>query len=35
MLLCPTTREHLLRLLPQGGEVAEIGVQPGIFRRKS
>ena len=31
MLLCPTTRTQLLRLLPQGGEVAEIGVANGDF----
>lgn len=31
MLLCPTTRTHLLRLFPQGGEVAEIGVANGDF----
>lgn len=31
MLLCPTTRTNLLRLLPQGGEVAEIGVANGDF----
>lgn len=34
MLLCPTTREHLLRLLPQGGEVAEIGVATGDFSQE-
>jgi hypothetical protein len=31
MLFCPTTRTKLLRLLPQGGEVAEIGVAGGDF----
>ncbi len=31
MLVCPTTRRKLLRLLPQGGEVAEIGVANGDF----
>lgn len=31
MLVCPTTRTHLLQLLPQGGEVAEIGVANGDF----
>ena len=31
MLLCPTTREDLLGLLPKGGEVAEIGVALGDF----
>ncbi len=31
MLVCPTTRTNLLRLLPQGGEVAEIGVANGDF----
>src|SRR6185436_16948360 len=31
MLLCPTTRTQLLRLLPPGGEVAEIGVANGDF----
>jgi hypothetical protein len=31
MLVCPTTRVKLLRFLPQGGEVAEIGVANGDF----
>jgi len=31
MLFCPTTRTRLLGLLPQGGEVAEIGVANGDF----
>jgi predicted O-methyltransferase YrrM len=31
MLLCPITREDLLRMLPKGGEVAEIGVAKGEF----
>jgi hypothetical protein len=31
MLVCPTTRTQLLRFLPEGGEVAEIGVASGDF----
>lgn len=31
MLVCPTTRTNLLRLLPHGGNVAEIGVASGDF----
>ncbi len=31
MLVCPTTRTRLLALLPEGGEVAEIGVANGDF----
>ena len=31
MLLCPMSRAELLRFLPQGGEVAEIGVAEGDF----
>ena len=31
MLLCQTTREQLLHLLPRGGEIAEIGVAEGDF----
>jgi hypothetical protein len=31
MLVCPTTRTQLIRLLPQSGEVAEIGVANGDF----
>jgi len=31
MLLCPTTRTQILRFLPEGGEVAEIGVANGDF----
>ncbi|HEY3917063.1 MAG TPA: class I SAM-dependent methyltransferase [Stellaceae bacterium] len=33
MLLCSLVREDLLRLLPKGGEVAEIGVAQGEFSR--
>lgn len=33
MLLCPMPREQLLRFLPHGGEVAEIGVAEGDFSR--
>jgi len=33
MLLCPMPRNQLLRLLPKGGEVAEIGVATGDFSR--
>ena len=31
MLICPTTRTKLLSFLPEGGEVAEIGVANGDF----
>ncbi len=31
MLVCPTTRTQILRFLPGGGEVAEIGVANGDF----
>jgi len=31
LLLCPVTRDDLIRLLPQGGEIAEIGVANGEF----
>jgi len=31
MLVCPTTRTKLLSFLPEGGEVAEIGVANGDF----
>ncbi len=34
MLVCPTTRAKLLHLLPQGGEVAEIGVAEGDFSQE-
>lgn len=34
MLLCPVSRGTLLRFLPKGGEVAEIGVARGDFSRE-
>ena len=34
MLLCPMTRSKLLRFLPRGGTVAEIGVAEGDFSRE-
>jgi hypothetical protein len=34
MLLCPTPRSNLLRFLPRGGEVAEIGVAKGDFSQE-
>jgi len=34
MLLCPMPRAKLLRFLPQGGEVAEIGVAEGDFSQE-
>lgn len=34
MLLCPLPRAQLLHFLPQGGEVAEIGVAEGDFSQE-
>src|SRR4051812_543909 len=34
MLVCPTTRSQILKLLPEGGEVAEIGVASGDFSQE-